>query len=116
VSELGYRESAAWRRWTALKITNEMPEAKKMLQDGDVNLSTLGKLALHLKNESNESIEKKREALCVIQNKTLNEEEKSLFGLTGRNTEKQDLLQSASENTQHLSVTLSDEAAASFYE
>jgi hypothetical protein len=57
----------------------------------------------------NESVEKKREALDVIQNKTLNEVEKSLFGITGRNTEKQDFFQRASENTQRLSVTLSDE-------
>jgi hypothetical protein len=106
VSELGYSESAAWRRWTALKITEELPEAKKMLQDGVVNLSSLGKLSHHMKNEP---IDKKRKALSVIQNKTLNEAEKSLFGITGRNTERQDLLQRASENTQRMSVTLSDE-------
>jgi hypothetical protein len=109
VSELGYSESAAWRRWVALKITNEMPEAKKMLQDGDVNLSTLGKLSLHMKNES---LDKKRAASAVIKNKTLNEVEKGLFAITGRKTETQDFIHRASENTQRMSVTLSDETVA----
>jgi hypothetical protein len=106
VSELGYSESAAWRRWVALKITEEMPEAQKMLQDGDVNLSTLGKLSIHMKNES---VEKKREALGVIKNKTINEAEKSLFGITGRKTEIKDFVKRVSENSQRMSVTLSDE-------
>jgi hypothetical protein len=55
------------------------------------------------------SIDEKREALNLIKNKTIAQTEKSLFDLTGRSTVKQDLLQRASENTQRLSVTLSDE-------
>jgi hypothetical protein len=106
VKELHYSESAAWRRWKALKITEEMPEAKKLLADGEVNLTTLAKLESHMKDEP---IDKKREALSFIKNKTISEAEKSLFEITGRNTVKQDFIQRASENTQRMSVTLSDE-------
>jgi hypothetical protein len=106
IKELGYSESAAWRRWNALKITEEMPEAKKLLESGALNLSTVTKLSMHMKGAS---VEEKRKALNLIKNKTIAESEKSLFELTGRSTAKQESLQRTSENTQRLSVILFDQ-------
>jgi hypothetical protein len=106
VKELGYSESAAWRRWSALKITEEIPEAKKLLESGAINLSTVTKLSMHMKDATTE---KKRIALDLIKNKTIAESEKSLFELTGRSTAKQESLQRTSENSQRLSITLSDQ-------
>jgi Fe2+ transport system protein B len=72
IRELGYSESAAWRRWSALKITEELPQAKEMLKTGAVNLSTLSKLESHLRKDKKEIKEK---ALELIQHKTIQETE-----------------------------------------
>ena len=85
IKELKYSESAAWRRWNALKITEELPEAKELLSTGEINLSTMNKLSTHLKTES---IEKKREGLAIIKNKTQEAAELDLFKLSGRSTAK----------------------------
>jgi hypothetical protein len=105
VRELKYSESAAWRRWNALKLTEELPEAKELLNSGAINLSTINKLSTHMKSES---IEKKREALSLIKNKTGEQAEQDLFKLSGRSTIKNEFIKRDSDNTQRLSITLSD--------
>jgi hypothetical protein len=105
VKELKYSESAAWRRWNALKLTEELPEAKDLINSGEINLSTINKLSTHMKSES---IEKKREALSLIKNKTQDQAEKDLFSLSGRSSTKHEFIKRDSENTQRLSISLSD--------
>ncbi|OFZ17306.1 MAG: hypothetical protein A2X86_02310 [Bdellovibrionales bacterium GWA2_49_15] len=41
IQELGYSESAAYRRIKALRITEEIPETKTAIQNGELNLSQL---------------------------------------------------------------------------
>jgi hypothetical protein len=106
ISELGYSESAAWRRWSALKITEELPQAKAMLESGRVNLSTLSKLESHMREEKTEV---KVKALDLIQDQTIQETEKTLFDLTGRTTIKKEVVIRQSDSTQRLSITMSDE-------
>jgi hypothetical protein len=49
--ELGYSESAANRRISAMRLIRDLPEAKKKLQEGAVNLSTLSQLHRFIKIE-----------------------------------------------------------------
>jgi hypothetical protein len=42
--ELGYSDGAAGRRMNALKLVKAMPESMKLIADGELNLSTVGKV------------------------------------------------------------------------
>lgn len=46
--ELGYSDSAAARRMQALKLVKRVPEAKGMIESGQINLSTAGKVNQYL--------------------------------------------------------------------
>jgi hypothetical protein len=51
IHELGYSESASFRRIQALKLTKAVPEAAQMIQTGDLNLSQISMVQTRLKDE-----------------------------------------------------------------
>ncbi|MEX0799576.1 MAG: HNH endonuclease signature motif containing protein [Bacteriovoracaceae bacterium] len=74
VKELGYSESAAYRRIKALKITQELPAVKKQIEEGTVNLSQLCKAQNLFDNHQKETkkrlaTEEKRDLLKKIEKK-----------------------------------------------
>ncbi len=64
---LGYSESCAYRRISAVKMTREIPEVKAKLDDGSLNLTNLT-LAQGFFSKENLTVENKREVLNKIQN------------------------------------------------
>jgi hypothetical protein len=58
--ELGYSDSAAGRRMQALKLVKRAPKSKKMIQTGELNLSTVSKVNQFLDHQDdlkeNESV------------------------------------------------------------
>lgn len=80
VKELGYSESAAYRRIKALRITQELPEMKKKLEEGALNLTQLCQ-AQHLfecfqkENKTKLKPDKKGELMNMIERKNSFESE-----------------------------------------
>src|SRR5579885_3555485 len=69
---LGYSESSAQRRISAMRLLRALPEAKEKLEAGSVNLSTLSQLQSFIKKEQktkNVSLEDQR-VLSAIENKS----------------------------------------------
>lgn len=56
--ELGYSESAALRRIDAMRLQKSLPEVREKIQDGKVNLSTLGKLQQFIRVKEKSTNEK----------------------------------------------------------
>src|SRR5271165_910247 len=75
VKELGYSESSAQRRISAMRLIRSIPEAKEKLQNGQVNLSTLSQLQTFIRKEEKSksaklSVIRKLDLLSVIENKS----------------------------------------------
>ena len=69
IYELKYSESAAYRRIQALKLTKFLPKAKKMIESGELSLTTISLVQSSFKDEQ-ESIP---EILQKVKNKTARE-------------------------------------------
>lgn len=54
IKELGYSESAAFRRVQALKLVKEIPSTKKLIEEGALNLSGITQLQTMLKGKTTE--------------------------------------------------------------
>jgi hypothetical protein len=70
--ELGYSEAAAGRRISALKLVKRVPEAKKLIADGDLNLSTIPKVHSFLNDETSAN-QSQRDVLNLFKGKTASE-------------------------------------------
>jgi hypothetical protein len=75
VKELGYSESSAFRRISAMRVIKTIPEAKTKLKEGSVNLSTLSQLQSFIKKDEKirgVKLDKvqKRDLLLKIENKS----------------------------------------------
>jgi hypothetical protein len=86
VQELGYSESAAYRRIASMKLIKSLPEAKKSLALGFVNLSTLSQLQTFIKKDENLkgtklNYEEKLSLLKAIENKSQKECEREFVKL-----------------------------------
>ena len=81
VKELGYSESAAYRRIQALRLKKKLPEVNEKIADGKINLSTASKLNQLIDQKEKEmrkplTTTTKRALLGLIENKpTANAEE-----------------------------------------
>jgi len=78
IKELGYSESAAFRRVQALKLVKEIPATKKMIEEGSLNLSGITQLQTMLKDKSTEI---KKEAIEKVKNISTAEARTTLFEL-----------------------------------
>lgn len=76
IREFGYSESAAYRRYRALRLTKEMPESKEMLESGTLNLTNASTFHSFMNGKDPEI---KKQALLDIQNKTTQETKDKLF-------------------------------------
>lgn len=72
---LGYSESVAYQRQSAIRVIKEVPEVKQQLESGSLNFSTLTKAYKTLKDKPTSQ---KRKILEQIQNKSVREVEKIL--------------------------------------
>lgn len=104
VKEYGYSESAAYRRFCALKLTREIPETKKMISSGSLGLSNITQLQTILKEKSTSV---KRQAIARVQNKTSLETRKTLFAFAPeKEGEAKDSIRQTSRDCVELRVTL----------
>ncbi len=108
IHELGYSESAAFRRYNALKLTIEIPKAKEKIMEGSLSLANVMQIQSMLKNES---LESKTRAIDLIKNQTIKNAEKTLFEHFPQiDAKEKTIVKRDSINTQRISVSLDDSA------
>ena len=71
-----YSESAARRRYQALRLTQEIPESKALIANGELNLSNITYVQTIMKGETTE---KKRQAIARVKGKSKPQALKELF-------------------------------------
>ena len=85
VEVLGYTEAQAYRRLSAMQLLKEIPELKKNIESGSLNLTHLTQAKKYFKSESENanplSKDEKLELLTSLENKTTRETEKIFAGL-----------------------------------
>ena len=108
VHELGYSESAAYRRFQALKLTEELPQVKSLIEQGSLNLSNIGQVQTLMKHDS--TSEKSR-VIEIVKSKTskeceriLAEERPEVFN----KWKKRERVQMVGKEEKRLSVTLNE--------
>jgi hypothetical protein len=79
VNELKYSEGAAWRRVSALKLINKVPEVKKSICSGEINLTVASEV--QKLTQTKLPIDTKK-TLSLVKNKKTSEAKKILLGLT----------------------------------
>ncbi|WP_413293114.1 HNH endonuclease [Bdellovibrio sp. HCB185ZH] len=81
--ELGYSESAAYRRIQAMRLVKSVPEVQHKISSGEITLTTAaqvqGFIRAETKREGNVSIECKRDLVAAVENKSTREVEKILI-------------------------------------
>jgi hypothetical protein len=120
VKGFGYSHSAAYRRIEAARLMKAVPEVSAMLEDGQVNLTTLSKAQSIIKNHekltgNKVSPDEKSEIIGKIENKTTEQTEQVLFSLFPevKDAEKREQRRPIDENTSRVSVNLPNEAVES---
>jgi len=81
--ELGYAESEAYRRISAMRLTREMPEIESKIDQGSLTLTNLVQASAFFKAEEKMvsrivDVEEKRQVLKTLENKSTREAEKEL--------------------------------------
>lgn len=105
IKELGYSESAAYRRYRALRLTKEMPESKEMIESGSLSLTNASTFHSLMKGLDQKTKEK---ALGEIQNKTSEETRNKLFDyVPDKEQNKTDEKSHVGKDTYQIKVTLS---------
>ena len=84
--ELGYSESAAMRRINAMRMSEDVPEVIRNIEDGHLSLSNISKLQHFLNQEKKEhhkhySINEKKEILNQMNHQSTRDCEKMIAGL-----------------------------------
>ena len=86
VRELGYSESASYRRISAMRTIKMIPQAKAKLEEGSVNLSTLSQLKTFIQKEEKINgkldLQEKQELLKNIENKSQRECEREFVKIS----------------------------------
>lgn len=105
IKELHYSESAAYRRHRALRLTKEMPESKRMLESGTLNLTNASTFHSIMSGKDEKT---KKQALLDIQNKTSQETRDKLFEYAPEKSQgKTDEKRHVGKETYEIRVTLS---------
>lgn len=112
VNILGYTESSAQRRIAAARLLAHIPEIEQKIEDGHLNLTTLGQANTFFKEQKIEKIEEKKSILKKIEDLTKKECEKKLFELSGEKKPAKEGSKRISENQVKVSIILSDETLA----
>ena len=101
VKELGYSESAAFRRYQALRLTREIPKARKMLENGELNITSASMIQGNLKN-----LKDKEDVLKKSAFKTT-EETRSMILEINPDMKKRDIINPIDNNESRVHLTLS---------
>jgi hypothetical protein len=111
IKELGYSESASFRRIQALKLTKENPVAASMIQSGEINLSQITMVQTRLKNEKNTTCERENipHILQMIKHKTARETEQILSEIKPM-TKKREIKRSINSTETRVAWNLSNSA------
>lgn len=110
VKELGYSESAAQRRISAMRLLKTMPEFKEEVQEGALSLSTLAQAQSFFRSENIDNSEAKKEVLESLKDKSAREVERELVN-RARQPQKlrADKLRPVSPNLSQISLMVDDE-------
>ncbi|MGE3757085.1 MAG: HNH endonuclease [Pseudobdellovibrionaceae bacterium] len=112
VKELGYSDSAAYRRIEAMRALKELPDIESKIEFGSVNLTTLAKVQTYFKAEKKDgnviSPSRKTELIESLENKSTREVEKVLLELRPQAVQEEIVRAITSEHTE-LKVVLNKE-------
>jgi hypothetical protein len=115
VNELKYSESSAHRRISAMRIIRNIPEAKRKLEEGSVNLSTLTQLHGFLRREEkakNYSHEMKIDLLEKISDKSQNQCEREFIKISPSDVALREKERALTEDLTQLTIVASKELMA----
>lgn len=105
--EHGYSRAAAYRRVSALKMVQKVPEAKELISRGEVNLTVMALTHQHTKKQSPQ---KTREILESVKGQNKEQAEKTLFeARLIEPTRKRDVAKRESKSTTRVHISLDDE-------
>jgi len=104
VKELRYSEGAAARRINVLNLVKEVPKAKEMIANGELNLTSASLTQTLLKNEK-----KKEQFLNTVRDLSSREVERKLIAMTGGGTGKKEVKRRCSADSVRISLILRDE-------
>ncbi len=112
VRELGYSESAAYRRIQAMRLLRDVPVIEDKIADGSLTLTTAAQVQSFLKAESKRntsiSVEDKLELIQDIENKSSREVEKYLLSMRPEGETASEKVRTISENLVELRFVLSE--------
>jgi 5-methylcytosine-specific restriction endonuclease McrA len=77
VKELKYSEGSAWRRISAMRLLNEVPEMEEKIHAGELNLTQFSLARSHFR-EVKSTILEKRELLMALENRSIKSTERFL--------------------------------------
>jgi hypothetical protein len=107
VKELKYSEGAAARRISALRLVKKVPEAKKMIEAGELNLTVASQTQGFTQNRS---IKETKEVLKKVSGKTKDEAQKLFFSMTeGDTAVVKEKINRIGENEVRMHITVTDE-------
>ena len=86
VRELGYSESQAMERINSMRLLNDVPEVKEMLNEGSLSMTTASQIQRFIRNEKRFSdepldLDEKKKVIELCANQSKREVEKILFKL-----------------------------------
>ncbi|MGE0633981.1 MAG: HNH endonuclease [Pseudobdellovibrionaceae bacterium] len=112
VKELGYSDSAAYRRIEAMRALKELPDIESKIESGSVNLTTLAKVQTYFKAEKKDgnviSKAQKTELLESLENRSTRDVEKVLLELRPQSLQEEKVRVVSCEHTE-LKLILSEE-------
>lgn len=110
VKELGYSESAAQRRISALRLIKTQPELKEKIKEGELTLSTLALAQSFFRAEGIQDAELKKDLLKELERKSARQVEKHLADRS-QNPQKLrvDRVKPVSPNLSQISLMVDDE-------
>lgn len=105
VKELKYSEGAASRRVNALRLVKRIPEAKKMISCGDLNLTVASQTQNHTKDKS---VQETRAILKKVRGKNKDEATLELLKLAPRGTAVEERKVRVNKDETRIHVTISN--------
>ena len=112
IHELGLDESSAIRRIKAATVLRDLPEIEIKIENGELSLTNLSKVADSFKQNEITDIEKKKEIIGSIENLSTRNCEKTLIELTGKELlPPRKEIKPLTKTLNLLTVTISDEGA-----
>ncbi len=100
--ELGYSEGTAYRRISAARLLNDIPEVEAKLKDGSLNLTNVATLVQFFKENDIQDPPEKRKIIAKVEGLSRRETELKLMQLSDKPTEKKEAIWLSLEVIQRL--------------